>query len=148
MANITRFDPFNEIARFEPFMDMSDFFKGFPIRPLFRDIEYEPKMKMDVTENDSSYLVKAEIPGVTKDDIHISVDGNLVTISAEVKKEKEEKKDEKVIRSERYFGQVSRSFTLAGEVDTDKVQAKYSNGVLEVTMPKKPNGKKKSITVS
>jgi len=148
MTNITRFDPFNEITRFEPFMDMSDFFKGFPVRPLLRDFEYEPKMKMDVSENDSSYLLKAEIPGVNKDDIHISIDGNLVTISAEVKKEKEEKKDEKVIRSERYYGQVSRSFTLAGEVDADKVQAKYANGVLDVTMPKKANGKKKSITVS
>jgi HSP20 family protein len=105
-------------------------------------------MKMDVTEADGSYLVKAEIPGVNKDDIHISVDGNLVSISAEVKKEKEEKKGEKVIRSERYFGKVSRSFTLASEVDADKVQARYANGVLEVTMPKKANGKKKEITVA
>jgi HSP20 family protein len=148
MANITRFDPFNELARFEPFMDMGDFFKGFPIRPLMRDLDYEPKMKMDVSEAEGSYLVKAEIPGVKKDDIHISVDGNLVTISAEVRKEKEEKKDEKVIRSERYFGQVTRSFTLGSDVDADKVQAKYNDGVLEVTMPKKGNGKKKSITVS
>lgn len=148
MANITRFDPFNELTRFEPFMDMSDFFKGFPLRPLMRDIEYEPQMKMDVSEAEGSYLVKAEIPGVKKDDIHVSIDGNLVSISAEVKKEKEEKKDEKVIRSERYFGKVSRSFTLGSEVDTDKVQAKYADGVLEVTMPKKANGKKKAITVS
>jgi HSP20 family protein len=148
MANITRFDPFNEITRFEPFMNMSDFFKGFPMRSLGREFEYEPQMKMDVSEADGSYLVKAEIPGVNKDDIHISIDGNLVSISAEVKKEKEEKKDEKVIRSERYYGKVSRSFTLASEVDADKVQAKYANGVLEVTMPKKANGKKKSITVS
>jgi HSP20 family protein len=148
MANITRFDPFNELARFDPFMDMNEFFKGFPLRSLTRDFEYEPKMKMDVSEADASYLVKAEIPGVNKNDIHISVDGNLVSISAEVKKEKEEKKDEKIIRSERYYGQVSRSFTLSGEVDADKVQAKYSDGVLEVTLPKKANGKKKSITVS
>jgi HSP20 family protein len=148
VANITRFDPFNELTRFEPFMDMNDFFRGFPMRPFMRDIEYEPQMKIDVSEADGSYLVKAEIPGVNKDDIHISVDGNVVSISAEVKKEKEEKKDEKVIRSERYFGKVSRSFTLASEVDADKVQAKYNNGVLEVSMPKKTNGKKKSITVS
>jgi HSP20 family protein len=148
MSNITRFDPFNEITRFEPFMDMNDFIKSFSMRPFMRDIEYEPQMKIDVSEADGSYLVKAEIPGVNKDDIHISVDGNVVSISAEVKKEKEEKKDEKVIRSERYFGKVSRSFTLASEVDADKVQAKYTNGVLEVTMPKKTNGKKKSIAVS
>jgi HSP20 family protein len=148
MANITRFDPLNEIARFEPFMDMSDLFRGFPLRPLLRDVEYEPQMKVDVSEADNSYQVKAEIPGVNKNDIHISVDGNLVSITAEVKKEKEEKEGEKVIRSERYFGKVSRSFTLSSDVDADKVQAKYTDGVLDVTLPKKTNGKKKSITVS
>ena len=148
MANITRFDPFNELTRFDPFLDMNDFFKGMRLRPFMRELESEPKMKMDVTESDGSYLVKAEIPGVKKEDIHISVDGNLVSISAEVKKEKEEKKGETVIRSERYFGQVSRSFTLANAVDADKVQAKYADGVLEVTIPKKSNGSKKSITVS
>lgn len=92
-------------------------------------------------------MIKAEIPGVNKNDIHISVDGNLVSISAEVKKEKEEK-DDNLIRSERYFGKVSRSFTLASDIDADKVQAKYSEGVLEVTLPQKSNGHKKTITVS
>lgn len=148
MANITRFDPFNEITRFDPFLDMNDFFKGFGMRPLMREFEREPSMKMDVSEAEGSYMVKAEIPGVNKDDIHISVDGNMVSISAEVKKEKEEKKGENVIRSERYFGKVSRSFTLANEVDAEKVQAKYADGVLEVTIPKKSKGNKKLIYVS
>lgn len=148
MANITRFDPFNELARFDPFMDMNDFFKGFGARPLMRDFEYEPRMKMDVSEANSTYLVKAEIPGVNKNDIHISIDGNVVSISAEVKKEKEEKKGEKVLRSERYFGKVSRSFTLSSEVDSEKVQARYTDGLLEVTIPKKAGESRKSITVS
>lgn len=148
MANITRFDPFNEITRFDPFMDVNDFFKGFGMRPLMREFEHEPQMKMDVSEAEGSYLIKAEIPGVNKNDIHISVDGSLVSISAEVKKDKEEKKGENVIRSERYYGKVSRSFTLANEVDSDKVEAKYANGLLEVTLPKKSNGHKKSITVA
>jgi len=148
MTNITRFEPLNEIARFEPFMDMNDFFKGFSMRPFLRDIEYEPQMKVDVSEADNSYQVKAEIPGVKKDDIHISVDGNLVSISAEVKKETKDKEGEKVIRSERYFGKVSRSFTLSSDVDADKVQAKYTDGLLNVTLPKKSNGKKISIAVS
>jgi HSP20 family protein len=148
MANITRFDPFNEIARFDPFVDVNDFFKGFGMRPFMQEFKAEPQMKMDVSEAEGSYVIKAEIPGVNKNDIHISVDGNLVSISAEMKKEKEEKKGESVIRSERYFGKVSRSFTLANDIDADKVQAKYADGVLEVTMPKKSNGKKKAITVS
>jgi len=148
MANITRFDPFNELVRFDPLLDVNDFFRGFGMKPLVREFEKEPQMKMDVSEGEQAYVVKAEIPGVNKNDIHISIDGNLVSISAEVKKEKEEKQGENVIRSERYFGQVSRSFTLASEVDSDKVEAKYADGVLEVKMPKKSNGHKKSITVS
>jgi len=148
MANITRFDPFNELTRFDPFLDMNDFFKGFGMRPSMREFEREPFIKMDVSEAEGAYTVKAEIPGVNKDDIHISVDGNMVSISAEVKKEKEEKKGENVIRSERYFGKVSRSFTLGSEVDAEKVQAKYADGVLEVTMPKKSKGNKKVIPVS
>lgn len=148
MANITRFEPLNELMRFDPFYDVNDFFRGFGMRPLQREIEREPLLRMDVSEDEACYKVMAEIPGVNKNDIHISVDGNLVSISAEVKKEKEEKKGENVIRSERYCGQVSRSFTLANEVDSDKVEAKYTNGLLEVKMPKKANGHRQSITVS
>jgi HSP20 family protein len=85
---------------------------------------------------------------LNKSDIHVSIDGNLVSISAEVMREKEEKEGESVIRSERYFGKVERSFTLANEVDSDRVQAKYSDGVLELNMPKKANGSRKSITVA
>jgi HSP20 family protein len=148
MTNLARFNPFNEIARFEPFLDMDNFFKGFPLQALNREFQNEPQMKIDVSEANGSYMVKADIPGVNKNDIHVSVDGNMVSISAEIKNEKEVKEDEKVIHSERYYGSISRSFTLASEVDADKVQAKYADGVLEVTMPKKANGKKKSITVS
>jgi len=148
MTNITRFEPLNELVRFDPFLDVNDFFKGFGVRPLLREFEREPQMKTDVSEDDGNYIAKVEIPGVNKNDIHISIDRNLVFISAEVKKEKEEKKGEQIIRSERYIGQVSRSFTFANEVDSDKVEAKYADGVLEVKMPKKSNGHRKSITVS
>lgn len=148
MANITRFDPFNDIRRINPFLDVNDFFKGFGMHPLMREFEREPQMKIDVSEADNSYSVKAEIPGVNKSDIHVSIDGNVVSISAEVKKEKEERKGEKVIRSERYFGKVSRSFTLAGDVDSDKVQAKYVDGLLDVTIPKRSGASRQQITVS
>jgi len=148
MANITRFDPFNDIRRFDPFLDVNDFFKGFGMRPLKREFEREHHIKMDVSEANGSYMVKAEIPGVNKNDIHVSVDGNVVSITVEVKREKEEKKGEKAICSERYFGKVSRSFTLEGEVDSDKVQAKYADGLLELTIPKKSASNRKLITVS
>jgi HSP20 family protein len=93
--------------------------------------------KLDVKEDDKAYTVHAEIPGVKKEDIHVSIEGNQVSISAETKMEKEEKKGEKVLRSERYVGKVARSFTLAHDVDESKSQAKYTDGVLELTLPKK-----------
>ena len=94
------------------------------------------------------YKVKAEIPGVIKDDIHVSIEGSRVSISAEVKKETEEQKGERVIRSERSYGMASRSFSLADEVDQGKVQAKYADGVLELTLPKIPGSSRKDISIS
>ena len=81
--------------------------------------------------------VHAEIPGVKKEDIQISIDGNQVSISAEVKREKEEKQGEKLLRVERYYGKVYRAFSLAQDVDQENAKAKYENGVLELTLPKK-----------
>jgi HSP20 family protein len=149
MNNITRFDPFNELSRFDPFMDMDDMFNRFMMRPVLRGaVEMEPQIKMDIKEADGMYKVKAEIPGVNKEDIHVSIDGNRVSISAEVKKEKEEKEGERVIRSERSYGMASRSFSLSDEVDQGKVQAKYADGVLELTLPKKPGASRKEISIS
>lgn len=146
MANLTRYDPFSELARFDPFGD--DFFKGFILRPVFRGLEAEPQIKVDVSEEDKAYVVKAEIPGVKKEDIQVSIDGNRVSISAEVKKEKEEKEGKRVVRSERYYGKVSRSFSLDQEVDQATAQAKYADGVLALTLPKKAGAGVKQLTIS
>ena len=150
MNNITRYNPFSsELARFDPFLDMDEFFNRFMMRPLLREgMEIEPQIKMDVKEADGQYVVNAEIPGVNKDDIHVTVEGNRVSISAEVKQEKETKEGERVIRCERSYGMASRSFTLADEIDQSKVQAKYNNGVLELTLPKKPGTARKEISIS
>lgn len=148
MNNLTRFNPFTELTRFDPFLDMDDVINKM-MRPVLREgLEIEPQIKMDVKEADNQYLIKAEIPGVKKDDIHVTVEGNRVSISAEVKKEKEEKEGERVIRSERSYGMASRSFSLADEVDQSKVQAKYTDGVLELTLPKKPGSARKEIPIS
>ncbi|MCM2307388.1 MAG: Hsp20 family protein [Sulfuritalea sp.] len=148
MANITRFDPLSELTRLDPFGDFDNLFKGFMVRPVFQGASAAPQMKLDVTEDDKAYTVKAEIPGVKKEDIHISVDGNLVSISAEVKKETEKKEGKKVVHSERYFGQVSRSFTLDKEVDQGAATAKYTDGVLEAVLPKKQGTAATQIAVS
>lgn len=148
MANITRFEPFSELTRFDPFGDLDNMFKGFVMRPVFQGATPAPQMKLDVSEDDKSYTIKAEIPGVKKEDIHMSVDGNVVSISAEVKRETEKKEGKKVVHSERYFRQVSRSFTLAKEVDQAKASAKYEEGVLEAVLPKKQGSAAKQISVS
>ena len=136
MSSLTRFNPFNELR--DPFSE--DFFKGFALRPMYRLMEGEPQMRLDLSEDEKNFFVKAEIPGVNKEDIKVSVEGNQVSLSAEVKKEKEEKQGAKVIRSERYYGSVARSFTLDESVDQSAASAKYENGVLQLTLPKRPNG--------
>ena len=140
MANITRWDPFD---------DMDDLFKGFFLRPMRMESSdtQQMRIKMDVKEDDKAYLVHAEIPGVKKEDIQISIDGNQVSVSAEVRREKEEKQGEKVLRTERYYGRVFRSFTLAQDVDQESAKAKYENGILELTLPKKAASATRKLTV-
>jgi HSP20 family protein len=108
------------------------------IPPTLFEQEPQLKMRIDVSENDQAYLVKADIPGVKKEDINVRVEGNLVQIDAESKSEKETRGDgEKLLRSERYYGSISRSFTLGQDIDAGKVQAKYADGVLSLELPKK-----------
>lgn len=148
MGNLISFDPFNELTRVDPFRDIDNLFKGFMLRPIFKGDLAAPQMKLEVTEDDKTYTVKAEIPGVNREDIKISVDGNQVSISAEVKKETEKKEGKKVVHSERYYGQVSRSFTLDTEVAQGEAKASYKDGVLEAVLPKKPGSAAKQIPVS
>jgi HSP20 family protein len=110
-------------------------------------VESAPQIKIDLSEHDDCYMVKAEIPGVKKEDIDVRIDRNQVTISAEVKQEKEEKKDGRVLRSERQYGFASRSFALASDIDDAKSDAKYQNGVLELRLPKKATGSSKRLSI-
>jgi len=137
MANLTRYDPFG---------DLDDMFKGLMLKPV-RFGHQVPEIKMDVKENNGAYTVRAEIPGVKKEDIKVDVEGNVVSISAEVKEEKEQKQGERVIRSERYYGSMSRSFSLAHDVDEKTANAKYTDGVLELTLPKKSGSRSGKIAV-
>jgi HSP20 family protein len=137
MANVTRFDPFD------------DLFRGFFVRPvdLNNAQQTTPSIKMDVKEDGDNYVVHAELPGVRKEDIHVVVDGNQVSICAEVKQEKEVKEGDRVLRSERYFGKVSRSFQLGQDIDDAKAAAKFHDGVLELTLPKRAAVANKRLTI-
>jgi HSP20 family protein len=106
------------------------------------------QIKVNISRDDGGYKVEAEMPGVKKDDIKVTVDGSLVTISGEVKKDWQEKKGEEVLRSERYFGAVQRSFTLPQEVDEAHVDAKYSDGVLKLMLPLREKSKVKQIAIA
>jgi len=139
MANMTRFDPFAD-----PFEDL--------VRRMVKPVRWEGdpqplQIKVDVEENDKAYTVKAEIPGVKKEDINVQIEGNQVSISAEAKQEKDVKENGKIIRSERYFGSLYRSFSLGQDVDQAAANAKYADGILQLTLPKKASAVNKKLTV-
>lgn len=127
-----------------------DPFKGMFLRPVRFDWDALPELqvKLDISESTDAYDVSAEMAGVKKDDIKVTVDGNVVRISAEARKESEEKKGDQVLRSERYYGMLERAFTLDREIDEAKVEAKYADGVLKLKLPKKAATAAKRISVS
>lgn len=140
MVNLMRYSPADNA--------FEDLFRGFLMRPVRMEGTQEVQIKMDIKEDDKIYTVHAEIPGVKKEDIHVTIEGNQIAISAEIKNEKEVKEGEKVLRSERYYGKVSRAFTVAQDIDEGASTAKYSEGVLELTLPKKKAALSKRLTIS
>ncbi len=142
MANLQRYnDPFGDI--------FDDLFKGFFVRPVVGEgAQPAQRLKVEVSEEDNSYKVLAEIPGVKKEDIQVTIDGDQVSIGAEVKQEKETSENGgRVLHSERYYGKLSRTFRLGHEVDQSGAQAKYNDGVLELVLPKKATENAKQIAV-
>lgn len=136
MSNIVRTDPFRELAGFDPFGSLESLAPWPQFRRWLQQLPSEPTIKLEVSEDDKAYHVKAELPGVKKEDIEVKVEGNQVSLSAEVKRETEEKKGETVVHSERYYGKQYRSFALDRDVDRANTKAKFENGVLEITLPK------------
>ncbi|GAA5787526.1 molecular chaperone Hsp20 [Chitiniphilus shinanonensis] len=122
----------------DPRRSMDEFVRSFFDRPL--GFEGAGQVKVDVTEDDAAYTVHAELPGVTKEDIEVQIEGNLVALSAEVKRSSEKKEGDKLLHSERYYGRISRSFRLAHEIDDAGAQASFDNGVLSLVLPKKAAG--------
>lgn len=141
MLNITRFNPLEDA--------FENLFRGVPVwlpSPETRAIA-PTQFRMDVTENDKEYQVLADLPGVRKEDISITISGNQVAVSAEVKHEKDVEKSETMLRGERYYGKIQRAFALGQEVDQATAQAKYNDGVLELTLPKKTVAEAKKLQV-
>ncbi|MGH8649398.1 MAG: Hsp20/alpha crystallin family protein [Burkholderiales bacterium] len=140
MANITRYRPFDEA--------FDDLFRGFFVRPVSYDAPAgAAQFRVDVSENEKAYTLRAEVPGVKKEDINVTIDGDTVAISAEAKQEKDVKNGDRVLRSERYYGKLYRAFTLGQAVEEAGTNAKYANGMLELTLPKKAAAQAKRITI-
>ena len=139
MANVQRFEPLFTT----PFDEL--FRRVLPLRWEPEGVPME--MRIDVNESDTAYTVKAEMPGVRKDDINVRIEGNAVTISAERKAEREVKEEGTPIRTERYYGSLYRSFTLGTDVDEAAATAKYADGVLELMLPKKAGAAARTIAV-
>lgn len=141
MTSLRLFEP----ALSDPFESV---FRRF-LTPVRMDRALEQlDVRVDVVENNGAFKVRADLPGVKKEDINVRIDGNLVQIDAETKGEKEVKGDgNKVLRSERYYGSVSRAFTLPNDVDDGKAVATYEDGVLTLDLPKKATSSTKRLTV-
>jgi HSP20 family protein len=149
MTNLIKRSPFfSNIVRSDPFSNLDDWFNSFWMpRPFSTDLETLSPIKIDMTETDKAYTIRAEIPGVKKEDIKVQVDGNLVSISAETKQKKEKKEGGKVVCSECCQGSSYRSFTLDCNVNEAKAQAKFENGMLELILPKKNGATAKQLKI-
>ncbi len=109
---------------------------GYFIKPLHGD-PLPAQIKVDLKENPDEYIVEAEIPGAGKENIHVNIDGNVVSIRAQITQLDTESKEDKLLRSERYYGEVSRSFQLPTDIDETASKARYDNGVLTLNLAKK-----------
>lgn len=127
--------------------DFDSLFGGFfrPMRRFEAPVSYAPPL--DITERENEYVIHAEMPGVDKDAIDISLADGVLTITAESRREHEEKEGDRVIRQERRYGKFSRSVQLGTQVDEKNVKATYKDGVLELVLPKAEEVKPKKITV-
>ncbi len=130
--------------------DFDNMLEGFfrPIHWMEEEASQGLVPRLDVVERDQEFQVKAELPGIRKEDIDISLENGVLTITAESKSETEEKEGDRVIRQERRYGKYVRSLRLGKEIDDKKVQASYKDGILELTLPKAEEVKPKKISVN
>jgi HSP20 family protein len=141
MLNMTRFNPLED--------SFDNLFRGLPVwlpNPE-RRASQPAQFRMDVSENDKEYQVLAELPGLKKEEISITINVNEVAICAEVKQEKVLKNGDTVLRAERFYGTIQRAFSLGQEVDEANAKARYTDGVLELTLPKKTVAAAKKLVV-
>lgn len=132
----------------DPFKNMDDLLRGFFVQPVELDQALQQNIKIDVHEKADQYVINAEIPGVEKDHIDVSIEGGVISISAETKHSEEKKGDDnKVLHRERFYGKMQRILQLPHDIDEEKADARYENGVLVLTLPKKAPDVQKKLTI-
>ncbi len=142
------------IVKWDPWREMEDLFDRYSrASGLPRAGSQEPlatqdwSPRVDIAETDDAFVIKAEIPEVKKEDVHVTVENGVMTLRGERRQEKEEK-GKKFHRIERMYGSFSRSFTLPENVDSARIKASFKDGVLNLQLPKTTKSKPKSISVS
>ncbi len=146
MANLTHWNPWRQIARWDPFVRVNPL---EDVESMLREPGGVPDMRVDIRENTSAYTLTAELPGVDKQDINVSIDGNRVSITAQLRRETEgdDDKDGHRVCSERFYGHVHRSFMLDSDVDEARAEARFDNGVLRLTLPRKAGGQGRRLVI-
>lgn len=137
---LVKFRPVRSSVIRDPFLD-----NFFSVRfPVADTVNFEPKI--DIKENDKTFVIEAELPGLSKDDFKVTLENGILTLEGEKKYEHEERKDG-LYRAERQYGSFKRTFRLTEDVDTKKIQADYDKGVLRITLPRAAKARPKEIEV-
>jgi HSP20 family protein len=124
------------MVRSGPFPDIGNLLRDLSLAPVLRDLEQAPRMKVDIEETDQAYILRADVPGANREDIMVTVDGNTVSITANVEQDRMEPNG-RMLSLERVYGEEYRTFTLPQDIDESKAEARIENGVLVLTLPKK-----------
>ncbi len=146
MNNLVR--PAERARGWDVFGDFDDLMGGWFRSPAVLRREEAAKMPaIDVSENEGAYLIKAELPGVAREDLNVTINDGVLTINAERKEEKKGEKDGRVIRQERYYGKFVRSLRLGSDIDEERIEAQYENGVLNLSLPKTAEVKPRKVDI-
>ena len=150
MRNLTRWTPQNRVEVSDPFraLDswMDELWRNWPARNLADSASAMPRPAMDVIENEQSFVIRLDLPGLKPDDVNVEVENDVLTISGEMGDTVEREGDRYHYR-ERTYGSFQRSVRLSNTIDTEHVEANFENGVLNITLPKLPEAKARQITV-
>src|SRR6266550_3903375 len=149
MTNLTRWDPFREMASWDPFRMSERFFDDRFWRPWLGTTREEFMFPVEISEREDHLEVKAALPGVNAEDIDVTVEGGVLRIRAEMKEEKEDQQPQKSYhRREMQYGRYERTVTLPYDVKADAAEARFENGILQLRLPKAESARAKQIPVS